>query len=154
MSEGVTTTGAICGINQPTAGNSIIIGLPAHSAADTHAENDQRARKAAHDSPASRRQRVFSSHYTQRLGRYFQGRLPLGCCFIGRSLPTDPSSRAGGRRRLASPIPQRVSSWTLPPSVQPNCRNPSRNAARRACDSASSASEFISTPTRRIGPGC
>src|SRR5262245_46170695 len=39
----------------------------------------------------------------------------------------------------ASPPPQRYSIRTLRPSVQPNCCNPSRNAAKRACPSASSA---------------
>jgi hypothetical protein len=45
---------------------------------------------------------------------------------------------------------QRVSIRTLRPSVQPNCCSPCRNAAMRACPSASSGARFMSTPVRCI----
>jgi hypothetical protein len=47
-----------------------------------------------------------------------------------------------------------VSIRTLRPSVQPNCCNTCRNAARRACKNGSSATPAKSTPIRRIRSLC
>src|SRR5262249_45460830 len=58
------------------------------------------------------------------------------------------------RMGSASPAPQRVSICTLPGTAQPACRNPRRNAAMRACPSASSAVVDMSTPMRRIRSLC
>ena len=58
------------------------------------------------------------------------------------------NSDACARKRSASPAPQRRSMRTLRPTAQPASCSPCRNAARRACPSASSAARFMSTPMR------
>jgi hypothetical protein len=42
----------------------------------------------------------------------------------------------------------------LRPTAQPASCNPCRNAARRACPSASSEARFMSTPMRRVRSRC
>src|SRR5262249_36350761 len=64
------------------------------------------------------------------------------------------NSAAYLRKSSASPAPQRYSIRTLRPTVQPNSCRPCRNAALRACPSASSAARFTSTPIRRIRSPC
>ena len=64
------------------------------------------------------------------------------------------NSAACLRKRSASPAPHRRSMRTLRPTAQPASCNPCRNAARRACPSASSAARFMSTPTRRTRSVC
>ena len=65
------------------------------------------------------------------------------------------SSFAYRRLRSASPAPKRKSICTLLPLVQPNCCNACRNAALRACASASSAARLVNRPIRRSrSPRC
>src|SRR5262249_1342161 len=61
------------------------------------------------------------------------------------------NSAADLRMRSASAEPQRYSSRTLRPSVQPSSCKPCRNAPTRASDSGSSAVAVKSSPMRRIG---
>src|SRR5262249_44200131 len=60
------------------------------------------------------------------------------------------NSAADLRMRSASAEPQRYSSRTLRPSVQPSSCKPCRNAPTRASDSGSSAVAVKSSPMRRI----
>src|SRR5262249_31524622 len=63
-------------------------------------------------------------------------------------------SAACFRMRSTSLAPQRMSTRALRPTAQPASCRPCRNAARRACPSASSAVRFISTPMRRMRSPC
>ena len=90
------------------------------------------------------------------------GALRLACCSAATlalaearmTSGASPTNSAASVRRSASPAGQRVSIRTLRPSVQPNCRSPSRKAASRACSIGSRPAPPISTPMRRIRSGC
>src|SRR4051812_20542399 len=64
------------------------------------------------------------------------------------------NSAAYLRVSAALPADRRYSIRTLWPSVQPDCCRPCWNALRRACPTGSSAASGMSTPMRRIPPGC
>ena len=70
------------------------------------------------------------------------------------SEPSATSSSAYGRSRARSPAAQRYSIRALRPTAQPASCSPCRNAARRICDSGSSALVPMSTPIRRMRSPC
>ena len=91
------------------------------------------------------------------------GMVRVACSSDGTTAPPEARMTSGAsatnsdaclRKSSASPAPQRYSIRTLRPTVQPNSCRPCRNAALRACPSASSEPRFMSTPTRRTRSAC
>src|SRR5262245_57578851 len=86
------------------------------------------------------------------------GTVRVACSSDGTTAPPPARMTSGAsatnsdaclRKSSASPAPQRYSIRTLRPTVHPNSCRPCRNAALRACPSASSEPRFMSTPIRR-----
>ena len=92
------------------------------------------------------------------------GRVRVACSNGATVAVPVPATRTSGasatnsaaclRSSSALVVAQRVSIRTLRSSVQPNRDMPCRNAAKRACDTGSSAADAICTPIRRIRSAC